>query len=71
MADDCNRASCDVDHIKAVDGPNDPLFWETLNHQALCHSCHSRKTSRGRGRAISRDEAPQTVPAVHAKTQGY
>ncbi|WP_256846926.1 HNH endonuclease [Paenibacillus sp. Pae108] len=33
-----------VDHIIAVTGPNDPLFWKESNHQALCHSCHSRKT---------------------------
>lgn len=33
-----------VDHIKAVSGADDPLFWEPSNHQGLCHSCHSAKT---------------------------
>lgn len=36
--------SIDVDHIIPVEGPDDPLFWDEDNHQALCHSCHSRKT---------------------------
>jgi 5-methylcytosine-specific restriction endonuclease McrA len=22
------------------------LFWDAANHQALCKSCHSRKTNR-------------------------
>lgn len=38
-----------VDHIIAVKGPNDPLFWEPKNHQALCHGCHSRKTVKEDG----------------------
>ena len=33
-----------VDHIKAVTGPDDPLFWEPSNHQALCLFHHSQKT---------------------------
>ncbi|WP_312876112.1 HNH endonuclease [Paenibacillus alginolyticus] len=33
-----------VDHIIAVNGPGDPLFWKEDNHQALCQPCHSRKT---------------------------
>lgn len=43
-----------VDHIKAVNGPNDPLFYEPTNHQALCQPCHNAKTiiedKRGFGR---------------------
>lgn len=39
----------DVDHIVAIDGPDDPRFWEPTNHQALCHECHSRKTTREDG----------------------
>lgn len=39
-----NGPSQHTDHIKAVAGPDDPLFWNPSNHQALCHSCHSRKT---------------------------
>lgn len=48
------RAATDVDHVTAVSGPGDPLFWTESNHQPLCHSCHSRKTNsedRGKGRA--------------------
>jgi 5-methylcytosine-specific restriction protein A len=41
----CNQPSEHTDHIKAVSGPNDPLFWLEANHQPLCHSCHSRKTA--------------------------
>ena len=35
-----------VDHIVPVTGPDDPTFWDRSNHQALCRSCHSRKTRR-------------------------
>lgn len=35
-----------VDHIQAVSGPEDRLFWLSSNHQPLCHSHHSRKTVR-------------------------
>lgn len=38
-----------VDHIKPVNGPDDPNFWEPGNHWALCHSCHSRKTAKEDG----------------------
>lgn len=48
-APECGRAATDVDHITAVRGPNDPLFWEPSNHQGLCHSCHSRKTATENG----------------------
>ena len=34
-----------VDHIVAVSGRDDPMFWEPNNHQALCASCHSKKTA--------------------------
>jgi 5-methylcytosine-specific restriction enzyme A len=34
-----------VDHIKPVSGANDPLFWVPSNHQGLCWSCHSKKTT--------------------------
>lgn len=37
--------STDVDHISPVSGPDDPLFWDPTNHQALCHACHSSKTA--------------------------
>ena len=35
----------DVDHIIAHRGDQD-LFWDQSNWQALCHSCHSKKTNR-------------------------
>lgn len=41
--------STDVDHIVPVNGQSDPLFWNSKNHQALCHSCHSKKTARENG----------------------
>ncbi len=35
----------DVDHI--IPHRGDPkLFWDQKNWQALCHSCHSKKTRR-------------------------
>lgn len=45
---DCERqgaitAATVVDHIKAHKG-DQLLFWNEANHQALCASCHSRKT---------------------------
>jgi len=43
------KPATDVDHIQAVSGPSDPLFWEPSNHQALCHSCHSEKTAKEDG----------------------
>lgn len=33
-----------VDHIIAVNGPDDPLFWEPTNHQGLCNTCHNIKS---------------------------
>lgn len=47
LAEDPPRLSpaTQVDHIKPVSGPDDPLFWEPSNHQPLCETCHSRKTA--------------------------
>jgi len=43
----CRRvAATEVDHIKAVTGADDPLFWVESNHAGLCKPCHSRKTIR-------------------------
>lgn len=35
----------DVDHIRPHRG-DQSLFWDRSNWQALCHSCHSKKTNR-------------------------
>lgn len=45
----CPEPATDVDHIREVNGPNDPLFFERANVQSLCHSCHSKKTRRSQG----------------------
>ena len=62
---DCRRAPTQcVDHIVAVSGPDDPLFWEPSNHQGLCHSCHNRKTAMadgGFGRAKARQNKVRQV----------
>lgn len=39
------KASEATDHIQPITGPNDPHFWTPTNHQALCWTCHSRKTA--------------------------
>jgi 5-methylcytosine-specific restriction endonuclease McrA len=39
----------DVDHVIAVAGETDPLFYVEENHQALCHECHSFKTALENG----------------------
>ncbi|MDX7988869.1 HNH endonuclease [Xenorhabdus sp. 12] len=33
-----------VDHIIPIQGDTDVLFWPASNHQALCQTCHNRKT---------------------------
>ena len=39
-------AALEIDHIAKHDG--DPRrFWDRANLQALCRSCHQRKTQRG------------------------
>lgn len=35
-----------VDHIDPVTGPDDPKFYDTDNHQALCERCHNAKRQR-------------------------
>lgn len=40
---DIVRAAKCVDHIIPHKG-NGALFWDPLNWQSLCYSCHSRKT---------------------------
>lgn len=41
----CGRLAEVVDHIKAHKGDAE-LFWDNNNWQALCSSCHSKKTVR-------------------------
>lgn len=38
-------AEC-VDHINPPSGPDDPLFWDTSNHQPACIHCNSVKGHR-------------------------
>jgi 5-methylcytosine-specific restriction protein A len=38
-----------VDHISPHKGQDDPQFWDERNLQALCPSCHSRKTAQHDG----------------------
>lgn len=42
----CSRIARCVDHIDPPDGPNDPRFWDTNNHQAACIHCNSVKGRR-------------------------
>lgn len=44
----CGNPASEVDHTRPVP-PTDPLFWDPANHQALCRSCHSRKTAKQDG----------------------
>jgi 5-methylcytosine-specific restriction protein A len=40
----CGMIATDVDHITPIEQGGDP--YNPANLQALCHPCHSRKTSR-------------------------
>ena len=59
LCEECKKqgryvAATDVDHI--VPHRGDPaLFWDQGNWQALCHSCHSRKTAMEDQRPEYRD----------------
>ena len=66
-----------TDHIVPHKGDM-KLFWDSANHQSLCHDCHSFKTARedggfgrlvqsqGEGRVKSfRPLAAQTVYQLH------
>ncbi len=51
----------DVDHI--LDHAGDPSrFWDRTNLQALCSTCHARKTRRTQSRGI-RPDPPRSVDA--------
>ena len=38
-----------VDHVIAVAGPDDPNFWNPMNHASRCAPCHAKKTIREDG----------------------
>lgn len=40
----CGELMQCVDHIEAVSGASDPLFWDLENHQPMTNDCHRRKT---------------------------
>lgn len=42
---ECGGLATEVDHIIDHRGSY-KLFWDTDNHQALCKSCHSKKTAK-------------------------
>ncbi len=39
----CTNLSECVDHVDPPDGPDDPRFWDTDNHQGACIHCNSVK----------------------------
>jgi 5-methylcytosine-specific restriction protein A len=49
LKEDRITGSQHVDHIIAVKGKDDPLFWDPKNHQALCQPHHSSKTAKEDG----------------------
>lgn len=42
----CDGRATQVDHAIPIDGPFDPLFWESSNWRGRSASCHSAKTRR-------------------------
>jgi hypothetical protein len=57
------------DHIEAVNGPDDPRFFDMTNLQTLHHRCHSAKTvtvDGGFGNPKHRGEGSRVVPASRA-----
>ena len=59
--EDVDRLAECVDHIRPVEWPDDPGFWDAANHQPLCWSCHSRKTVREDGGFRGRVLGPELV----------
>jgi len=50
----CMNGASQVDHITPHHGRGDALFYDIDNLQALCPSCHSRKTARDRAAGLTR-----------------
>ncbi|CDH01732.1 HNH endonuclease signature motif containing protein [Xenorhabdus bovienii] len=44
LKQNCYMPATIVDHIIPIQGEADVLFWPASNHQALCQTCHNRKT---------------------------
>jgi len=44
----CGKPATDVDHIDGL-GPHGPHGYDWANLQALCRSCHSKKTAKWDG----------------------
>lgn len=42
----CKKLAECVDHITPPANPDDPLFWDSKNHQAACIPCNSWKGNR-------------------------
>lgn len=54
QAPGCAAPASQVDHIIPHAGRKDPRFRDPSNLQALCTSCHSRKTARDRKAGLTR-----------------
>lgn len=72
----CSAEAVVVDHIVPHKG-DDRLFWDRSNWQAMCSTCHNRKTAttdggfgrggqRNRGRSCNLQEGRGTVVGSHA-----
>jgi len=71
----CERAATVVDHIVPVNGADDPLFYESTNHQPLCRACHDvkhradngawSKESRGNAQGRVRIDAANNNDRTH------
>jgi 5-methylcytosine-specific restriction enzyme A len=46
--DGCHEPATEIDHIRPVQGPDDPGFFDESNLQALTEACHGRKTAKDR-----------------------
>jgi 5-methylcytosine-specific restriction enzyme A len=66
-ADGCDYGATQVDHIIPHKGAGDPNFYNVDNLQALCASCHSKKTAKDKAGGLTRDattRSPNTPKAT-------